>query len=209
MLEIFRRHQQHLLNFSSFYGTWESQQHSCQQGQQESASLHIIFLFRPREILLSIRLHNTVLFLQKFGCVCSNMKGTLHRGVVVSVAVSVSIWWYYMKIYASHFPCTRSQFGCQLYLGNKPLHGFILVSVGRIFLDSPWMRYKHSNSDSVQSTMMGTLLLKNVAFRQYLGIIHTRDSLQLHTLHKEWKFGCHQSIMKGTLLAGQTTYILS
>jgi hypothetical protein len=34
------------------------------------------------------------------------------RGEVVSVAVPVSIWWYNMKIYASHFPCTQSQFGC-------------------------------------------------------------------------------------------------
>lgn len=45
-----------------FYRTWESRKHSCQRGQQESACLHIIFLSLSREILLSIRLHNTTLF---------------------------------------------------------------------------------------------------------------------------------------------------
>jgi hypothetical protein len=45
-----------------FYGTWETRQQSCQKGQQESASLHIIFLSLLREILLLIRLHNTTLF---------------------------------------------------------------------------------------------------------------------------------------------------
>jgi len=50
------------LQHLKFYGTWDSPQHSCQKGQQENASLHIIFLSLPREILLSIRLHNTTLF---------------------------------------------------------------------------------------------------------------------------------------------------
>ena len=98
-------------NISSFYGTQKSRQHSCQKGQQESAFLHIIFLFLPRAVLLLIGLNNTTLFLYKFGS-GSNMNGTLHRGEVVSLSVSASIWWYYMKIYVSHFPCTQSQFRC-------------------------------------------------------------------------------------------------
>jgi hypothetical protein len=127
-------------------------------------------------------------------------------------ATACPIWWYNMKIYASYFPCMQSQFGChqaiimEMVLGEQPLCGCRVVSIWWIFLDSPKLCHKQSNSDSVQSTMMGNLLLKNVVFRQYLGIIHTRNSLQFNTSYKQWRFGSHQSIMKGTLFVGQTTF---